>query len=155
MKKLIARSTDHKIKIPSGSTCLILCGDQSDTKKFAYKHFPDEKIIDFSDFLESARDSIIVNNVNGPLIWTCAEESFLHEIENALDENLLIVDISKFPFNFKKFEIIKEHFQNVILIADSSFKRTKHLSLSEELLENFDVIYVTNNIKSVTVQKDE
>ena len=150
MKKLIVRSTDQ-IKIPSGSTCLILCGDQSDTKEFAYKHFPDEKIIDFSDFLESAKDSVIVNNVNGPLIWTCAEENFLHEIEISLDKNLLIVDISRFPFNFKKFEIIKEHFQNVILIADPSSKKIKLLALSKELLANFDVIYVTKNFKSVTV----
>lgn len=154
MKKSIVRSTDQ-IKIPSGSTCLILCGDQSDTKEFSHRNFPDEKIIDFSDFLGSARDSVIVNNVNGPLIWTCAEESFLHEIEISLDKSLLIVDISRYPYNFKKFEIIKEHFQNVLLIADPASKKIKRLSLSEESLENFDVIFITRNLKSVTVQKDE
>lgn len=135
---------DVQIKIPSESTCVILCGVQgSGTTAFAYKHFSSHKIINFNDFVESLSCFCMLTEMNAPIIALCATDAFFHSIEKSAGKLLVAVNIPINQLDEELFEVINNHFKNLILIT---------LDMPMQMAD-FDAIYQIDGtyINDVTV----
>lgn len=104
-----------QIQIPSGSTCVVLCGTQdSNPTVFAYKNFSNYKIINYEDFFDTC--SCILTEFNAPIIALCSTEAFFKAIERSKNK-LLVINMSAKQINDKFLDVLNENFQNLVLVT--------------------------------------